>query len=98
MLSLTQIELRKVISQELADAGINRNTLVDMVNKAIDEKVQKKVDEVFNSSKGGIDNKLDRIISKELRYDSDLRKVIYGVIKQNIVNIDVNVITKEERK
>lgn len=30
MLSLTQIELRKVISQELADAGINRNTLVDI--------------------------------------------------------------------
>ena len=30
MLSLTQIELRKVISQELAEAGINRNTLVDM--------------------------------------------------------------------
>lgn len=43
MLSLTQIELRKVISQELADAGINRNTLVDMVRKAIDDKVQKKL-------------------------------------------------------
>lgn len=98
MLSLTQIELRKVISQELADAGINRNTLVDMVKKAVDEKVKKKVDEVFNSSKDGIDCKIDRIISKELRYDSNLRNVIYGVIKQNIVDIDVNVITKEERK
>ena len=43
MLSLTQIELRKVISQELADAGINRNTLVDMVHKAVDDKVQKKL-------------------------------------------------------
>ena len=46
MLSLTQIELRKVISQELADAGINRNTLVDMVHKAVDDKVQKKVQNV----------------------------------------------------
>lgn len=58
MLSLTQIELRKVISQELADAGINRNTLVDMVHKVVDDKVQKKVDELFNSSKDVIENKI----------------------------------------
>ena len=62
MLSLTQIELRKVISQELADAGINRNTLVDMVCKAVDDKVQKKVDELFNSSKDGIENKIQNIV------------------------------------
>lgn len=95
MLSLTQIELRKVISQELADAGINRNTLVDMVRKAIDDKVQKKVDELFNSSKDGIENKIQNIVSRTLSYDSNLRRTLCDIVKQNIVDIDVTIKTKE---
>ena len=95
MLSLTQIELRKVISQELADAGINRNTLVDMVNKAVDDKVQKKVDELFNSSKDGIENRIQNIVSRTLCYDSNLRRTLCDIIKQNIVDIDVTIKTKE---
>ena len=95
MLSLTQIELRKVISQELADAGINRNTLVDMVHKAVDDKVQKKVDELFNSSKDGIENKIQNIVSHTLSYDSNLRRTVCDIIKQNIVDIDVTIKTKE---
>ena len=95
MLSLTQIELRKVISQELADAGINRNTLVDMVHKAVDDKVQKKVDELFNSSKDGIENKIQNIVSHTLCYDSNLRRMLCDIVKQNIVDIDVTIKTKE---
>lgn len=95
MLSLTQIELRKVISQELADAGINRNTLVDMVRKVIDDKVQKKVDELFNSSKDGIENKIQNIVSRILSYDSNLRRTLCDIVKQNIVDIDVTIKTKE---
>ena len=95
MLSLTQIELRKVISQELADAGINRNTLVDMVHKAVDDKVQKKVDELFNSSKDGIENKIQNIVSRTICYDSNLRRTLCDIIKQNIVDIDVTIKTKE---
>lgn len=95
MLSLTQIELRKVISQELAEAGINRNTLVDMVRKAVDEKVQKKVDELFNSTKEGIENKIQNIVSRTLSYDSNLRRTLCDIVKQNIVDIDVTIKTKE---
>ena len=95
MLSLTQIELRKVISQELAEAGINRNTLVDMVRKAVDEKVQKKVNELFNSTKEGIENNVSRTVTDLLRYDSYLRRTICDTIKQNIVDIDVTIKTKE---
>lgn len=95
MLSLTQIELRKVISQELADAGINRDTLVDMVHKAVDDKVQKKVDELFNSSKDGIENKIQNIVSRALCYDSNLRRTLCDIVKQNIVDIDVTIKTKE---
>ena len=97
MLSLTQIELRKVISQELADAGINRNTLVDMVHKAVADKVQKKVDELFNSSKDGIENKIQNIVSRTICYDSNLRRTLCDIVKQNIVDIDVTIKTKEER-
>lgn len=95
MLSLTQIELRKVISQELAEAGINRNTLVDMVRKAVDEKVQKKVDELFNSTKEGIENKIQNIVSRTLSYDSNLRRTLCDIVRQNIVDIDVTIKTKE---
>lgn len=95
MLSLTQIELRKVISQQLAEAGINRNTLVDMVRKAVDEKVQKKVDELFNSTKEGIENKIQNIVSRTLSYDSNLRRTLCDIVKQNIVDIDVTIKTKE---
>lgn len=95
MLSLTQIELRKVINQELAEAGINRNTLVDMVRKTVDEKVQKKVDELFNSSKEGIASNIEYIISRTLRYDSNLKEIICDIIKRNIVDIDVNITTKK---
>ena len=95
MLSLTQIELRKVISQELAEAGINRNTLVDMVRKAVDEKVQKKVNELFNSTKEGIENNISRTVADLLRYDSCLRRTICDTIKQNIVDIDVTIKIKE---
>ena len=95
MLSLTQIELRKVISQELADAGINRNTLVDMVHKAVDDKVQKKVDELFNSSKDGIENKIQNIVSRTICYDSNLRGTLCDIVKQNIVDINVTIKTKE---
>lgn len=95
MLSLTQIELRKVISQQLAEAGINRNTLVDMVRKAVDEKVQKKVDELFNSSKDGIESKIQNIVSRTLSYDSNLRRTLCDIVKQNIVDIDVTIKTKE---
>ena len=95
MLSLTQIELRKVISQELADAGINRNTLVDMVHKAVDDKVQKKVDELFNSSKDGIENKIQNIVSRTICYDSNLRRTLCDIVKQNVVDIDVTIKTKE---
>ena len=82
MLSLTQTELRKVISQELADAGINRQTLADTVRKA-----QKKVDELFNQSKDGIENKIQNIVSRSLSYDSNLRRTICDIVKQNIVDM-----------
>lgn len=94
MLSLTQIELRKVISQQLAEAGINRNTLVDMVHKAVDEKVQKKVDELFNATKEGIENNISRTVANFLRFDSALRRTICDTIKDNIVDIDVNITTR----
>ena len=87
MLSLTQTELRKVISQELADAGINRQTLADTVRKAVDDKAQKKVDELFNQSKDGIENKIQNIVSRSLSYDSNLRRTICDIVKQNIVDM-----------
>lgn len=42
-MTVEQIELRKILSQMLADNGINRETLKEMVNEVLEEKVERAV-------------------------------------------------------
>lgn len=42
-MTVEQIELRKILTQMLADNGINRETIVDFVKDVIDEKVEKAI-------------------------------------------------------
>lgn len=49
--------------------------------------VRKAVDEIFNSNKEGIDAKIYHTVTRVLRYESDLRRTICDVIKQNIVDV-----------
>ena len=45
-MTVEQIELRKILTQMLADNGINRETLKDMVKEILEEKVEKAVHDV----------------------------------------------------
>ncbi len=42
-MTIEQIELRKMLTQMLADNGINRETIVDFVKSIVEEKVEKAI-------------------------------------------------------
>lgn len=62
-MTVEQIELRKILSQMLADNGINRETLKEMVNEVLEEKVEKAIRRVINESnvEGIVNGKVDKI-------------------------------------
>lgn len=79
-MTVEQIELRKILSQMLADNGINRETLKEMVNAILDEKVEKAVSQVLKEGniKGIVEGKIDnisrRVIQREV--ESKVRRVL----------------------
>ncbi|WP_320990381.1 hypothetical protein [Hungatella sp.] len=79
-MTVEQIELRKILSQMLADNGINRETLKEMVNEILDEKVEKAVSQVLKEGniKGIVDGKIDnisrRVIQREI--ENKVRRVL----------------------
>ena len=79
-MTVEQIELRKILSQMLADEGINRETLKEMVNAILDEKVEKAVSQVLKEGniKGIVEGKTDnisrRVIQREV--ESKVRRVL----------------------
>ena len=46
-MTVEQIELRKILTQMLADNGINRETLKDLVKEIIEEKVDKSLNTII---------------------------------------------------
>lgn len=79
-MTVEQIELRKILSQMLADNGINRETLKVMVNDVLDEKIEKAVHQVLSESnvKGIVNGKVDnisrRVIQSEI--ENKVRRVL----------------------
>lgn len=79
-MTVEQIELRKILSQMLADNGINRDTLKSMVNDILEEKVEKAVRQVINESNvvgivnGKVDNISRRVIQNEV--ENKVRRVL----------------------
>lgn len=70
------IELRKILSQMLADNGINRETLKEMVNEVLEEKVEKAIRQVLSESNitGIVNGKIDKI-SRRVIEDEIANKV-----------------------
>lgn len=75
-MTVEQIELRKILSQMLADNGFNRESLKGMVNEILDEKIEKAVRQVINESNvtGIVNGKVDKI-SRRVIEDEVTNKV-----------------------
>lgn len=75
-MTVEQIELRKILSQMLADNEINRETLKEMVNEILEEKIEKAVRQVINESNvtGIVNGKVDKI-SRRVIEDEITNKV-----------------------
>lgn len=75
-MTIEQIELRKILSQMMADNGFNRESLKGMVNEILDEKIEKAVRQVINESNvtGIVNGKVDKI-SRRVIEDEVTNKV-----------------------
>ena len=75
-MTVEQIELRKILSQMLADNGINREILKKMVNAVLEEKVEKAIRQVLSESNitGIVNGKIDKI-SRRVIEDEVTNKV-----------------------
>lgn len=60
-MTVEQIELRKILTQMLADNGINRETIVDFVKNIIDEKVEKSINTAVHETN------IDGMVSSRVR-------------------------------
>lgn len=97
MLTVEQIELRKLIKQELADAGINRTTLTEMVKQAIEEKVEQKANEIVKGAEERLPWIVENAVNKTIRYDDVVKRSISDYVKNRIVNIELSFIDGDKK-
>lgn len=87
-MTVEQIELRKILTQMLADNGINRDTIVDFVKAIIDEKVEKAITQAFHETN------IDGIVNSRLRYMTN-RSIQEEVVRKVRSTIDSLAISLE---
>lgn len=86
-MTVEQIELRKILSQMLADNGVNRETLTAMVKESIDEKVDKAIQRAFNETN------IDGLVSNRIQHDitDAVRSAVREKVNRCFANISVTV-------
>ena len=60
-MTVEQIELRKILTQMLADNGINRETIKDFVGEIVSEKVDRAIQRIINETN------IDALVNKTLQ-------------------------------
>lgn len=87
-MTIEQIELRKLLTQMLADNGINRETILDFTKSVIDEKVNASLNRIINEK--NMDAQIDRIINDEIRscVRSEVSSKVYQAFKDIHVTIN----------
>lgn len=68
-MTVEQIELRKILSQMLADNGINGDTIVDFVKGVIHEKVEKAINQAVHETNidGMINSRVKDITTRAIQ-------------------------------
>lgn len=94
-MTIEQIELRKILTQMLADNGINRETIKDFTKQIIEEKVEKSIRDIVNQTSGVDMNKsIERSVGKFV--DREVDSIARGEIRRKINNCfgDISVTVK----
>lgn len=64
-MTVEQIELRKILTQMLADNGINRETIKGFVEEIVSEKVDRAIDRIIH--KTNMDSLIARMVQDTIR-------------------------------
>ena len=86
-MTVEQIELRKILSQMLADNGINRETIVPMVKDVITEKMDKAAKRVAEET--NLDTMVRDIIRQEIA--QAVRNEVRAKVKDCFSSISVSI-------
>ena len=83
-----EIMIRSEIRQMLNEAGLNRESLREIVKNAIEEIVEKKIDEALRNY-GGVDGKFSRELSDRL--DTRIRYEVQEAVRERIKRVGLYV-------
>lgn len=86
-MTIEQIELRKLLSQMLADNGVNRETIVPMVRDAIQEKMDKAAKRIAEET--NLDDMVRHIIEREIA--DAVRSEVSAKVKNCFSSISVSI-------
>ena len=90
-------ELRLQISQLLADAGLNQKAIKDMVEKEIENKIQRAVDQCLESLNDKCDSG-DYISERIIRLVNNIyisENAIERIVKEELKNKVIQVVSKD---
>lgn len=75
-MTVEQIELRKILTQMLADNGINRETIKGFVEEIVSEKVDRAIDRIIHETN------MDSIIARQVQ--DTIRTTISDEVRWNV--------------
>lgn len=100
-----EIAVRQEVRQMLNEAGINKNTLKDMVKEVLQEEVSKACKQAFNESDvdGAIARKINDSFEKIIREATrnEIRERVHGIFNRMTISVDItdkegqSVVTKQ---
>ncbi len=75
-MTVEQIELRKILTQMLADNGINRETIKGFVEEIVSEKVDRPIDRIIHETN------MDSLIARQVQ--DTIRTTISDEVRWNV--------------
>lgn len=104
-MTVEQIELRRILNQMLADNGINRETIKDIIKECIDERVEKALRTLINQSDKEFDvlpdriqKSMDKLLREEIsnRARIAINEQVRAIFSRVVVNVSLNNPTENE--
>lgn len=86
-MTVEQIELRKILTQMLADNGINRDTILPFVKDIISEKTDKAAKQI--AAETNLDKMVQDIIKREI--GEAVRSEVRDMVRQCFSSISVSI-------